>query len=357
MYKYADLKNECIAIGSLPHKNLDEAISMIKQYNYNIPFCPQMVKFSKNEDMLFQYLENIPDVRFDFASDKIFVNDNSKDFLNYFDEVFLDFEDIKNYINSEKLDKYSISKDFSVAFNTFYDFVKSSKPKYAKTQVTGPFTLSVNIYDSNNQKFCYDKSKVDFLTKLICLKALWQIREIKKSSSNTVPIIFIDEPTLSQLDNEEYKCLSRSEIVDNIKKISDLIKSNGGISAIHCCGNCNWSETLRIGLDIINFDAYTYGDEMNLYINDLEYFLENGGKIAWGIVPTLDKKALELATLKDLKAKFDEVKNTLIQKGLKKELVENNSLISSSCGCATLSVELTEKTFKLTKDLSESLKR
>lgn len=357
MDKYADLKNECIAIGSLPHKHLDEAISMIKQYNYDIPFCPQMVKFSKNEDMLFQYLENIPDVKFDFISDKIFVNTKSKDFLKYFDEVFEDFEVVKNNINSEKLDKYYISKDFSVAFNSFVDFVKNEKPKYAKTQITGAFTLSVNIYDSENQKFCYNKKNVEFLTKLLCLKALWQIREIKKASKNTVPIVFIDEPTLSQLDNEEYKSLSRIEIVDNIKKISDLIKSNGGISAIHCCGNCNWSETLRVGLDIINFDAYTYGDEMNLYIKDLEYFLENGGKIAWGIVPTLNRKALETITLEDLSKKFEEVKSLLIQKGLNKELVENNSLISSSCGCATLSVELTEKTFKLTKDLSERLKR
>ena len=49
-------------------------------------------------------------------------------------------------------------------------------------------------------------------------------------------------------------------------------------------------------------------------------------------------------------------KNVLISNGIDKNLIDKNCLITSSCGCATLSVELTEKTFKLTKELSDKLK-
>ena len=48
---YNDLKNECLAIGSLPNTNVDEAMSIVKTYYYDLPFCPQLPKLSKKEDM------------------------------------------------------------------------------------------------------------------------------------------------------------------------------------------------------------------------------------------------------------------------------------------------------------------
>ncbi len=354
MDKYADLKYECIAIGSLPHKKLEDAISMIKQYNYDIPFCPQLVNYSQNEDMLYQYLENMPAISIN--NDKIFINNNSNEYLEKSKKLSCDFEKILSDINSKELDKYCISKDFSVAFKSFIDFVGNTKPKYAKIQITGPFTLSVNIFDNQERKSCFDKEIAENITKILILKTLWQIREIKKFSQNTVPIVFIDEPTLAQLNNNEYEKLSQKEIIENIKKISDKVKEFSGLSAVHCCGNCNWSDLLKIGLNMINFDAFTYAKEMNTYTKDLKDFLENGGKLVWGIVPTLNQQALEIANLEILAQKFEDAKRVLIENGIDKELIENNSLISSSCGCATLSVELTEKTFKLAKDLSKKLK-
>ncbi len=50
----------------------------------------------------------------------------------------------------------------------------------------------------------------------------------------------MDEPSVSQLGTSAYLTISEEEVVSMFAEISDLIKANGGISAIHCCGKCDW---------------------------------------------------------------------------------------------------------------------
>ena len=57
-----------MAIGSLPHKDLNEAMDLVKKNFDKIPFWPQLAKLNKNEDMIFQFLENMPGITFDEKS-------------------------------------------------------------------------------------------------------------------------------------------------------------------------------------------------------------------------------------------------------------------------------------------------
>ena len=88
----------------------------------------------------------------------------------------------------------------------------------------------------------------------------------------------------------------------------------------------------------------------------MKKFLEKEGKIIWGVVPTLDKKALQNANLDIILQKFDDAVKYLTKKGINEKLIISNSYVSPSCGAGSLSVELAEKAMKLTHDLSEKLK-
>ena len=356
MQEYKDLKNECLAIGSLPCKNLTEAMNIVEKYYYNIPFCPQLPKLSKKEDMIIQYLENMPGIEYDSLSENYFLNQEKDSLSEELESLFLAYEDTLTDINCEELNKYGITSEYSKAFYPFIDLVKRLKPRYAKSQITGPFTLSTSMTDKDGRCAYYDETLREIVVKTLSLKALWQIKEIKQASRGTTPIIFIDEPTLSQLGTSAYVTIPPSEIIEIIKEISDLIQSNGGISAIHCCGKCDWSIPMKVGMNIINFDAFSYAENMSLFTKDLKHFLSNNGKIAWGIVPTLDKKALIKTNAKEIEQKLELAKSLLINKGIDKKLIEENLLISPSCGCGSLSVELAEKAIKLTKELSDKLK-
>ncbi len=351
-----NLKNECLAIGSLPNTDVESAIDIVKKYYSNVPFWPQLPKISRHEDMTFQYLENMPGIVFDEELGKVYLDMEKETFSDELEELFVTYEEVLADINSGSIDKYGLTEQYSKSFNPFLQFVEDTKPKFAKGQITGPFTLSTSLTDKENKCAYYDETLREVIAKTLTLKALWQIKEIKRVSPETTPIIFIDEPTLSQLGTSAYVTIPPKEIVEMIKEISDLIKSNGALSAIHCCGKCDWSVPIEVGMNILNFDAFSFAENMSLYADELKPFLEEGGFLAWGIVPTLDKEALSNTSLEEIKQKFKEAKDLLIHKGLDKALLEEHSMISPSCGCGSLSVELAQKAIKLTKELSESLK-
>lgn len=352
MGKNSGLTLNCMAIGSLPHKDVDLAMKIAG--SFEIPFYPQLARLNRNEDMTVQYLENMPGVV--ISDDKIYLENESDEFFEQLENLFMDYEEILADINSEALDKYALTEKNSSTFKTLLEIVKEKNPAYAKGQITGPFTLSTSLNDKGGKCVFYDETLKEVIAKTLSLKALWQIREIKKASKNTMPIIFIDEPSMSQLGTSAFITISKEEVVAIIKEISDLIKANGALSGIHCCGKCDWSIPIESEVNIINLDGYFFAQNLSLFSSELKPFLENGGIIAWGIVPTLDKDALQKADINQMLEKFDEAINYLIQKGIDKDLLLKQSMVTPSCGAGSLTVELAEKAMDLVKELSLELK-
>ena len=349
------LKLECLAIGSLPHNNLQDAMNVVEKY-FNIPFWPQLTKISKNEDMIVQFLEGMPSFFVDKENGKVFLNTEYNEFFEDLEQFFMDYEEITADINSPVIDKYSISKDYSSSIPKFLEIIKTKKPAYAKGQIVGPFTLATILVDKDGRCAIYDETLKEIIIKTLTLKALWQIKEIKKASPDTIPIIFIDEPSISQLGTSAYVTVSQEEVIEMFKETAGTIQNAGALCAIHCCGKCDWCVPIESGINIINLDAYSFARNLSVFKDDVETFLNCGGKIAWGIVPTLDKEALEKADENLLEEKFISAVKYLTEKGIDEKLVIDNSIITPSCGAGSLSEPLAEKAMSLTKKLSDSLK-
>lgn len=353
-----DLSLECMAIGSLPHKNLQDAMKIVEEKFSALPFWPQLAKLNKNEDMIAQFLESIPGIT--ETSDKVYIENESDEFFAQLEELFMDYEeitsDINSDINSKLLDKYAISRNYSSTIEPFLNLVKKYAPNYAKGQITGPFTLATSLTDKEGKCAFYDETLREVIVKMLSLKALWQIREIKKANPNTTPIIFIDEPSISQLGTSAFITISKEDVVSVLKEVSDVIQANGALSAIHCCGKCDWTVPIESGVSILNLDGFFFAQNLSLFSSEVSAFLNRGGIIAWGIVPTLDKEALERSTLDSMVQKFEEAINYLIEKGIDKDLLLSQSMVTPSCGAGSLTVELSQKAMDLVKNLSTKLK-
>ena len=92
----------------------------------------------------------------------------------------------------------------------------------------------------------------------------------------------------------------------------------------------------------------------------MEKFLKSGGYIAWGIVPTLDKDALEKTNLEELEQKFESAVDDLVQKSkgkIERDMIIKQSFFTPSCGAGGLTMELAKKAMVLVNELSESLKQ
>ncbi len=349
---FEDLKLECIAIGSMPHNNLSDAMSIVAECFKKIPFWPQMVKISKNEDMIIQFLEGMPS----FFVGKSYLDVDYDTFYEDLETFFIDYEMIisGNDYNGEIISKYGISKASSSSFEEFLKLAANSK--YAKGQIVGPFTLSTTLVDKDGRCAIYDDTLKEIIQKVLTIKALWQIRKMKEVNPDITPIIFIDEPSISQLGTSAYVTISEDDVLCMLKEVSDVIKSAGGLSAIHCCGKCDWKVPMDSGVDMLNLDAYGYAKNLSVYSKDVEKFLLRGGKIVWGVVPTLDKDALDKADVKIIENKFYSAVKYLTDKGINEKLIIDNSLVSTSCGAGSLTIELAEKALKLTKEFSDRLK-
>lgn len=354
MVTNSKLTLECLAIGSLPHINLENAMELVKKDFKNIPFWPQLTKINKNEDMIFQFLGNMPSFFIDIESGKTYLETESDKFFEDMEQFFCDYEEIIADINSEIIEKYAIN--YSCAFPEFIKIIKEIKPAFAKGQIVGPFTLATTLVDKNGKCAFYDETLKEIITKTLSIKALWQIKNIRSANPDTTPIIFIDEPSISQLGTSAFITISTEEVVEMIKEISDLIKENGAISAIHCCGKCDWDIPISAGVNIINFDAYTFSQNLSLHSKSIKSFLEQGGKIAWGVIPTLHPEVLENANLDTMLPVFKKAVKYLTEKGIDEKIIIANSLITPSCGAGALSEDLAEKAMDLTKQLSDTLK-
>lgn len=356
----SNLTLKATAVGSLPHKDAKEAIGLIFDTFKEIPFWPQLANVDRHEDMTVQYIQGIPGIIYDEKNCKYCYDAQSDKFFEELEEFFMDYEAIVNEKDFTNLDKYAITAPYTSAIPLYLEKFKQGNYSYAKCHIIGPFTWGTSLCGEDGVCAFYDETYREVLIKGLTLKAVWQIQQIKKANPDAKPVMFMDEPVMSQYGTSAFITVKKEEVVDALKEISDIIKEFGGLCAVHCCGKSDWSVLIEAGVDIINFDAFSYSKSLGAYAKDMEKFLKSGGYIAWGIVPTLDKDALEKTNLEELEQKFESAVDDLVQKSKGKidtDTVIKQSFFTPSCGAGGLPMELAKKAMVLVNELSDSLKQ
>jgi hypothetical protein len=109
------------------------------------------------------------------------------------------------------------------------------------------------------------------------------------------------------------------------------------------------------GVDLINLDAFSYGESIALYAEPIGGFIADGGLIAWGIVPT--SAAIREQSVDSLMGRFTKLIDDLAAKAhVEKNQILDQSLITPSCGTGSLAVSDAEMVFPMLKDLSNHVR-
>ena len=222
------------------------------------------------------------------------------------------------------------------------------KIEYVKGQITGPVTFGLSLTDQERKPIFYDPTLKDILIKHLSLKAQWMERRFNQLLPEIKTIIFFDEPSLSSYGSA-FSSLGREEVILALNECADSIE---GLAGVHCCGNTDWDLVLSTDIDILGFDAYGYLETISLYPKQLKSFLERGGILAWGIVPT--SEAILKEDTESLVKRFKEGLRTLSKKGIDPELLQR-SMVTPSCGTASLSIPLADRVCQMTADVSKRL--
>ncbi len=228
--------------------------------------------------------------------------------------------------------------------------LKEKKPegfRAIKGQIVGPITLAGTLRGKDEIPILHNPTLFDTVVKLLAMKARWQIETY--AAFNVPKIIFLDEPYLSSYGSA-FASLKKEQVVDSLNEIFEAIHQGGALAGIHCCGNTDWPMLMETQVDILNFDAFGYMDAILIYKHEIGSFLERGGYLAWGIVPTTD--SINEATVNGLFDTLASAVDQLVDKGIERGLIIDNSLITPSCGTGSLSIGEAEKSMNMTHDLS-----
>jgi methionine synthase II (cobalamin-independent) len=331
-------------IGSFPHQDEKEVIPLILKNFPDIPFWPQLPKRSFLEGVVVQYSEGFPSLKWNKKGQRVWV-DTSHGFDKEIERFYQNLE-------GGKLKPFEITKDFARGFRILKELTSEShrkEIKYIKGQITGPITFGLTLADLEGKSIFYDPTLRDILIKHLSLKAQWMEKRFNDLFPGIPTIIFFDEPSLSSFGSA-FSGLNREEVVQSLNECFATVK---GLKGTHCCGNTDWSVLLSTNLDILSFDAYGYLGTLSLYPKELKTFLERGGILAWGIIPTSDRVAKEDAY--SLVARFKRGIETLSNKGIDPVLLKR-AILTPSCGVGSLSIPLAERVCQLTAEVSKRLR-
>ncbi len=341
------IKANCLSlgIGSTPLLDPIEASTFVLKYFPDIPFWPQLPKTGFKDNMYAQYSEGFPGLIIDEKNNKMHV-DTAKFMENMegFFETYLK-QDPKDFKISLEYAKglYTILKheENNIGLNTITAI---------KGHITGPISFGMQVVDENKKCIAYNDAMREVLVKLLQMKAKWQENKLKEINKNT--IIFLDEPYLTAFGSAYFN-LDR-DIVTGM--INEVLSGIGGLKGIHCCGNTDWSLILNSPIDILSFDAFNFSENLNLFADDVVDYLKKDKMIAWGIIPT-NAQDIEKVNAGILLDKFNNCIQKLIDNGLDKKFILERSFIGPSCGVGSETIENAENVFKLTKEVSDHLRK
>jgi hypothetical protein len=165
--------------------------------------------------------------------------------------------------------------------------------------------------------------------------------------------MFIDEPGLQFV----FSAMSGYGDVAARKDMEFFFSLIERPRGIHLCGNPDWDFLLGLDLDILSLDVYSNGEVFTAYASSIKKFLDRGGTLVWGIIPT-NRELFEKETIDTLEARLLEMWSFLKKKGIDLDFLISRSMLSpATCCLVNPDIEKTvEKAFIMVNELSTRLR-
>lgn len=338
------------AIGSMPFEDADYSVG-VSLKTLDAPIWPQLPKLGLLEQMEIQYSQNMPCATIDLAKSRMYfdtADDYSEKFAEFYEQYMAAVEE-----GTGDFEFMAITPEYSKGLYALEKALKGKeKLPFVKVQTTGPCSFALTIVDENKRAIYYNEEFRDVIVKALAMKCRWQLQKFSQYAENL--ICFIDEPILSAFGSSTYVSVKRDDVVAILNEVIEAVHAENALAGIHCCGNTEWSILIDAGVDIVNFDAFSYGDTIAMYVDSVKAHLERGGMLAWGVVPT--SSAIREQTVETLEAHLEKVMDNLASKGISKDLIVSQAIITPSCGTGSLETADAERVFDLLSQLSARMK-
>lgn len=333
-----------MAVGSVPYEDPVKAMSLVLARTPEIPAWPQLPRRSYLENMYVQFTEGLPGIVVDEPGLRAYV------------QLDAAAEEIGTFLESLEGDDpaaFAISPSHAAALPLLGQALTSLEtPRpFVKGQITGPVSFGLSVPFEDRRAILYDDTFRDIATKLLSAKARWQTELLTGWAPTSVPLIMVDEPSLTQAGSA---FVSIPEAIA-FPALDECLSAIDCLAGIHVCGGTDWASVVRLPLDVLNFDAADHLDSLLSHGEAVAGFLAEGGMLAWGAVPN-DERSFRLTA---------EVVGTNVLAGAEAlarlggstvDAVLEASFVSPACGTGSLPVDTAERCFALAAETSAWLR-
>jgi hypothetical protein len=300
------------AMAVMPHTNVDRALEMA--LSVDVPFWPQLPNYSYFEDMYVQAAEHFPGIVLDLG--KRTLRFSMDKFAEELEAALMGFDDPK---------MFDISKTYSAVYHRFLALSLADRPAI-RGQLEGPISFGFNILDQDERPILFDDTVRPFMLDFMAKRLNVQLARLQQLNPNA--FMFVDEPGLQFL-------FSAMAGYGDLKAKGDLDQFFAKVDrprGIHLCGNPDWDFLLNLDLEVLSLDVYTNAEVFGAYAKSISRFLDRGGVIVWGIVPT-GFEAFAKEEIPTLIHRLEAVWKTLWAKGIDRDLLISRAMLSPATCC------------------------
>ncbi|HEY8544670.1 MAG TPA: hypothetical protein VIL36_06470 [Acidimicrobiales bacterium] len=286
-------------IGSLPHDDPDEAARFSLEVHPRLPSAPSLPRRSATEGMIAQSAWGITGVSV--------LDDGSL----LVDEAAVDPE--------LPLGDPTVDGEPFVGLRAFLQAIEGRVEPF-KLQFTGPVTAGLALHAcgvSTDRAFGVARLAVTARIRA----ALDAARRVAPGAT---PVLFLDEPGLRAALDPGFP-LDLDDALDLVSSAMAVVEETA-IAGLHCCGRADWQAVLQSGPQILSLPVGMGATE---HAGALAGFLERGGWIAWGAVPT-DGPLIESADV--LWRRLWTEWEALAAGGCDPALLREQAIITPACG-------------------------
>ncbi len=333
-------------IGSLPHTDPREAVADVLARLPEMPYWPQLPARGPAEDMNLQYAPALePLLAPDYQGRRVVAfagGEREAALAAFYERLF-----------SGELEGFGLAPEMAAGLAAFLEAAAGSDCRWVKGQVTGPFTLASAVSGPDGKALLFDEEAAQALAQGLGAAAAAQAKQLAVLGKPVV--IFFDEPGLAGYGSA-FTPASRELVVGLLSAAFGEARGRAElIVGVHVCANTDWSLIVEAGADILNLDSFGYGDNLLLYPEAVSELMGRGGAVAWGAVPTQQWQGSETAA--ELWAGLERLLAGLEEKGLARELIASQSLVTPSCGMGSLDPPRSRAILEATRQVSELARR
>jgi hypothetical protein len=311
-----------VGIGSLPFRDPQRAAAFVISELAELPTIPTLPKRSPAEAMVAQAVIGIPGIT-----------------VGQYGSLAVDLTKIDPLAPVETpLDPIAFA-----GLLAFLDAADPARTDRVKWQIVGPLTLGLTLVRAGVPV------NVAFDVSVRAVRS--HIQSIHERVDAVLPgvqqVVFIDEPMFTDVQDPSFP-LAPGVAIDFVSGTLAAVEEFG-ISGVHCCGHGDWDSILAAGPGVLSVPASM---DLTSSSGRLAAFLDDGGWIAWGVVPTDGPiPTSSNRPWRDLNA----VWQSLSRGGCDLDRLQSQSLLSPACGLFTHAESVASRVFRILRELSDRL--